>query len=90
MPTEKSTAQARNVPRGMYSMRDVRPSCRFSRLNQLGPRQIRLSNRVFKSYADIIDTCCAAWNALARGTESHCLDCHARLRIGQSLTPVVS
>ena len=28
-------------------------------------RQNHLGNRVFKSYTDIVDACCAAWNALA-------------------------
>jgi transposase len=27
-------------------------------------RQNHLSNRVFESYTDIVDACCAAWNAL--------------------------
>ena len=27
-------------------------------------RQNHLSNRVFKNYNDILDACCAAWNAL--------------------------
>jgi hypothetical protein len=27
------------------------------------PRQNHLSNRVFKSYNDILDACCSAWNA---------------------------
>ncbi len=27
-------------------------------------RQNHLSNRVFKGYAEILDACCAAWNAL--------------------------
>ena len=28
-------------------------------------RQNHLGNRVFESYTDIVDACCAAWNALA-------------------------
>ena len=28
------------------------------------PRDNRLSNRVFKSYDDIVDHCCDAWNSL--------------------------
>jgi hypothetical protein len=28
-------------------------------------RQNHLGNRVFKSYTDIVDPCCTAWNALA-------------------------
>jgi hypothetical protein len=28
-------------------------------------RQNHLGNRVFESYTDIVDGCCAAWNALA-------------------------
>jgi hypothetical protein len=28
-------------------------------------RQNHLGNRVFKSYIDIVDPCCTAWNALA-------------------------
>ena len=27
-------------------------------------RQNHLSNRIFKNYTDILDACCAAWNAL--------------------------
>jgi transposase len=29
-------------------------------------RQNHLSNRVFKNYNDILDACCAAWNALVK------------------------
>jgi hypothetical protein len=27
-------------------------------------RQNHLSNRIFESYTDIVDACCAAWNAI--------------------------
>ncbi len=32
-------------------------------------RQNHLGNRVFESYTDIVDACCAAWNALAAESE---------------------
>ena len=38
-----------------------------------------LSNRVFKSYDDIVDHCCEAWNKLAQATVAHHVHRIARL-----------
>jgi hypothetical protein len=42
-------------------------------------RQNHLGNRVFESYTDIVDACCAAWNALAAEPKRHRLNYHTRL-----------
>jgi hypothetical protein len=48
-----------------------------------------LSNRIFESYTDIVDACCAAWNAIVSEPKRIASIAITRLGVGQSLMPLV-
>ena len=52
-------------------------------------RQNHLGNRVFESYAAIVDACCAAWKCPRCRTGPHHLHHDTRLGIGHKLMPLV-
>ncbi len=52
-------------------------------------RQNHLSNRVFENYDEILDACCAAWNALTAEVKAHRLNRHTSLGVGCCLMPLV-
>ena len=60
------TRPMRNTSHGFYRPRLILTpyGTKVRHLPRLGESENWLSNRVFKSYDDLVDHCCAAWNRL--------------------------